>query len=126
MISGEPLPGHKGPQDEAIAGTTNQNGRLTIRATKVGAETALAQIVQLVERAQSSKPPVQQLADRVSAIFVPVVIAIAVLTAVAWLVWGNTHHWPSSRTWGTIAKAVCSVLIIACPCALGLAVPPTF
>ena len=125
MLSGEPLPVHKGPGDEVIGGTTNQNGRLIIKATKVGAETALAQIVQLVERAQSSKPPVQQLADKVSAIFVPAVLAIALVTGVAWLIWGNLHHWPSSQTWGMLAKAVCSVLIIACPCALGLAVPAT-
>ncbi|HEV8292727.1 MAG TPA: heavy metal translocating P-type ATPase, partial [Tepidisphaeraceae bacterium] len=110
---------------ETIAGTTNQNGRLTIKATKVGAETALAQIVQLVESAQSSKPPVQQLADKVSAIFVPVVLAIALFTGVAWFIWGNLHHWAPSATWGKIALSVCSVLIIACPCALGLAVPAT-
>jgi Cu+-exporting ATPase len=125
MLSGEPLPAHKTSGDEAIAGTTNQNGRLTIKATKVGAETALAQIVQLVESAQSSKPPVQQLADKISAIFVPTVLLIAFATGVAWFIWGHLHHWPASATWGRIALSVCSVLIIACPCALGLAVPAT-
>src|SRR5205814_9627177 len=98
MISGEPLPVHKASGDEIIAGTTNQNGRLTFQATKVGAETALAQIVQLVESAQSSKPPVQQLADKVSAIFVPAVLAIALFTAIGWLIWRNLHQWRSSPT----------------------------
>jgi Cu+-exporting ATPase len=125
MISGEPLPVHKSPADEVIAGTTNQNGRLIVKATKVGAETALAQIVQLVERAQSSKPPVQQLADKVSAVFVPAVLGVALFTGIAWFVWGQIHHWPSGQTWAMVAKTVCSVLIIACPCALGLAVPAT-
>ncbi|HEV8607595.1 MAG TPA: heavy metal translocating P-type ATPase [Tepidisphaeraceae bacterium] len=125
MLSGEPLPVHKGQGDEVIAGTANQNGRLVVRATKVGAETALAQIVQLVERAQSSKPPVQQLADKVSAVFVPAVLGVALLTGTAWFVWGQIHHWPAGQTWAAIAKTVCSVLIIACPCALGLAVPAT-
>jgi Cu+-exporting ATPase len=101
--------------DEVIAGTLNQTGRLTIKAMKVGSETALAQIVRLVETAQNSKPPVQRLADRISAVFVPVVLGIALLTGVGWFAAGGT--------WGQVAKAVCSVLIIACPCALGLAVP---
>jgi Cu+-exporting ATPase len=125
MISGEALPVTKSPGDEVIGGTANQNGRLIIRATQVGAETALAQIVRLVESAQSSKPPVQQLADRISAVFVPAVLLIALATGIGWYLWAAAHSWPSSTTWATIAKAVCSVLIIACPCALGLAVPAT-
>lgn len=123
MISGEPLPVLRRKNDEVIGGTVNHNGRLIVRATKVGSETALAQIVRLVERAQSSKPPVQKLADRISAVFVPAVLAVALLTGVGWYLWGAAHNHSSAQTWGAIAKAVCSVLIIACPCALGLAVP---
>jgi Cu+-exporting ATPase len=125
MLSGEPIPVHKSADHEVIAGTANQNGRLIIRATKVGSETALAQIVQLVEHAQSSKPPVQQLADKISAIFVPVVLAIAFLTGLGWFIWAQTHNWTTAQTWAQVAKTVCTVLIIACPCALGLAVPAT-
>jgi Cu+-exporting ATPase len=123
MISGEPLPVTRDVGDTVLGGTLNVDGRLIVRVTKVGSETALAQIVQLVERAQSSKPPVQRLADRISAIFVPAVLGIALLTGIGWLAYGAAHDWEAARTWGMIAKAVCSVLIIACPCALGLAVP---
>src|SRR5688572_21854973 len=123
MITGEPLPVARGPGDAVIGGTLNQDGRLTVRVTKLGSESALGQIVRLVEGAQSSKPPVQRLADRISAVFVPTVLGIALLTGVGWYVWGATHDWPAGQTWGAIALAVCSVLIIACPCALGLAVP---
>src|SRR5204863_1440882 len=80
-------------------------------------------IVKLVEQAQSSKPPVQRLADKIAAVFVPVVLGIALMTGIGWYAWGTSHDWEAARTWGTIARAVCSVLIIACPCALGLAVP---
>jgi Cu+-exporting ATPase len=125
MITGEPLPVLRQAGDEVIAGTLNQTGRLICRATKVGAETALAQIVQLVETAQNSKPPVQKLADRISAIFVPAVLGIALLTAVGWYAYAHAHGWAAGRTWAAIAQSVCSVLIIACPCALGLAVPAT-
>ena len=123
MISGEPLPARRAEGDSVIGGTVNVDGALKVRVTKVGSETALAQIINLVEHAQSSKPPVQKLADRVSAIFVPVVLGIALVTGIAWYAWGAAHDWDSARTWGKIALAVCSVLIIACPCALGLAVP---
>ncbi len=125
MISGEPLPVDKSAGDSVIGGTGNRNGRLVIRATRVGAETALAQIVKLVETAQSSKPPVQRLADRVSAVFVPSVLGVALLTGIIWFTWGAAHHWSTAKTWARIAQTVCSVLIIACPCALGLAVPAT-
>jgi Cu+-exporting ATPase len=123
MLTGEPLPAARTIGDTVIGGTINQNGRLIVRATKVGRDTALAQIVALVETAQSSKPPVQQLADRIAAIFVPVVLGIALATGIGWGLWGRFHHWPAAHTYGTIARAVCSVLIIACPCALGLALP---
>ncbi|MCC6425002.1 MAG: copper-translocating P-type ATPase [Phycisphaerales bacterium] len=123
MISGEPLPVVRSAGDEVIGGTINQDGRLVVRVMKVGSESALAQIVALVEKAQSSKPPVQRLADRIAAVFVPVVLGIALATAIGWHVWGAAHGWEAATTWGMMAKAVCSVLIIACPCALGLALP---
>jgi Cu+-exporting ATPase len=123
MLTGEPLPVARGSGDTVIGGTINHNGALVVRATKVGADTALAQIVQLVETAQSAKPPVQQLADRIAAVFVPVVLGIACVTGIGWWLWGHGHGWSDAVMWGAIAKAVCSVLIIACPCALGLALP---
>jgi len=123
MLTGEPIPVTRTVGDSVIGGTINQDGRLIVRVTKTGSQTALAQIVQLVESAQSSKPPVQRLADRIAAVFVPVVLGIALITGIGWYVWGSTHGWPAAATWGMIAKAVCSVLIIACPCALGLAIP---
>lgn len=123
MLTGEPLPVTRGPGDKVIGGTINRDGRLTVRVTQVGSETALAQIVRLVEHAQASKPPVQQLADRISAIFVPAVLLIALVTAVGWYVYGTLKGHESAVLWADLAKAVCSVLIIACPCALGLAVP---
>jgi Cu+-exporting ATPase len=125
MLTGESLPVAKIPGDTVIGGTANHNGRLILRAAKVGAETALAQIVQLVETAQSSKPPVQRLADKIAAVFVPAVLLIALFTGLAWYAWSAMHGWSSAATWAMIAKSVCSVLIIACPCALGLAVPAT-
>jgi Cu+-exporting ATPase len=123
MITGEPLPVVRSAGDNVIGGTINRDGRLTVRVTQVGSQTALAQIVKLVEHAQSSKPPIQHLADRVSAVFVPAVLGIALITAVGWYAWGTMHGHPAGIVWGNIAKATCSVLIIACPCALGLAVP---
>jgi Cu+-exporting ATPase len=123
MITGEPLPVTRSAGDKVIAGTLNVDGRLIIRATAVGADTALSQIVQLVENAQDSRPPVQQLADRISGVFVPAVLVIALLTGIGWFAWGEAHHWRSAVTWAQIAKATCSVLLVACPCALGLAVP---
>ena len=123
MISGEPLPVLRQPGNEVIGGTLNVDGRLVVEVRTVGSESALAQIVRLVENAQSSKPPVQKLADRIAAVFVPTVLGIALLTGIGWYAWGAAHDWDAARTWGAIAKAVCSVLIIACPCALGLAIP---
>ncbi|MFP5321708.1 MAG: heavy metal translocating P-type ATPase [Acidimicrobiia bacterium] len=115
MLTGEPVPVDKGPGDEVIGATVNTDGRLVVEATRVGAETALAQIVRLVEEAQGSSAPVQRLADRVSAIFVPIVLGIALLTVAGWLVTG--HGVDEAFT------AAVAVLIIACPCALGLATP---
>ncbi|RME74018.1 MAG: copper-translocating P-type ATPase, partial [Chloroflexi bacterium] len=115
LLTGESLPVDKKVGDEVIGATLNKQGLLKIEATHVGSETALAQIVRLVEEAQGSKAPIQALADRVSAVFVPAVIAIAVLTFIVWLAGGAgfTH---------ALVRLV-AVLVIACPCALGLATP---
>ena len=123
LLTGEPLPVLRMPGDAVIGGTVNTDGRLVVRVTQTGAATALAQIVKLVEKAQSSKPPVQKLADSIAAVFVPTVLGIALATAIGWYAWGHAHNWGAARTCATAAKAVCSVLIIACPCALGLAIP---
>lgn len=123
MISGEAMPVVRRAGDEILGGTQNTDGRLVVRVTKTGSQTALAQIIRLVETAQNAKPPIQKLADRIAAVFVPSVLLIALITAVGWYAWGYTHHWHALRTWGLLANAVCSVLIIACPCALGLALP---
>ncbi|HSK06081.1 MAG TPA: heavy metal translocating P-type ATPase, partial [Acidimicrobiia bacterium] len=115
MLTGESLPVDKGVGDPVYGATVNQEGRLELRATAVGADTALAGIVKMVEQAQGSKAPIQRLADRVSAVFVPVVIVIAVATTLGWLLFGNGV--------AAAVQAGVAVLIIACPCALGLATP---
>ena len=115
MLTGEPVPVEVGPGSEVAGATVNASGRLVVRATKVGADTALAQIARLVEDAQTGKAPVQRLADRISGVFVPVVIALAVGTLGFWLGAGE------SATFAFTAAV--AVLIIACPCALGLATP---
>ncbi|NLE21187.1 MAG: copper-translocating P-type ATPase [Actinobacteria bacterium] len=117
MLTGEPIPVAKHPGDEVIGATLNTTGSFTFRATKVGSETALAQIVRLVEQAQGSKPPIARLADVIAAWFVPAVIGIATLTLVVWLVWG-----PEPALNYALLNFV-AVLVIACPCALGLATP---
>ena len=115
LLTGEPVPVEVGPGAELAGATINSSGRLVVRATRVGADTALAQIARLVEQAQAGKAAVQRLADRVSAIFVPVVIVIALATLGGWLVFGATAS--------TAFTAAVAVLIIACPCAMGLATP---
>ncbi|HSC51186.1 MAG TPA: heavy metal translocating P-type ATPase [Gaiellaceae bacterium] len=115
MLTGESLPVEVAPGSEVAGATVNSYGRLIVRATKVGADTALAQIARLVDDAQSGKAPVQRLADRVSAVFVPVVIALSLATLAGWLLTG--HSVAASFT------AAVAVMIIACPCALGLATP---
>ena len=117
LLTGESVPVEVGPDDAVTGATVNAGGRLVIRATRVGADTALAQIARLVEDAQTGKAQVQRLADRVSAIFVPVVIALAVATLGFWLVAASTDSTTAAFT------AAVAVLIIACPCALGLATP---
>lgn len=123
MLTGESVPVTRQPGDAVFGGTLNQDGALTVRVTRVGSETALAQIVKLVETAQNSKPAVQKLADRIAEIFVPVVLLIAAITFAGWFIHGKVSELPPAQMWANIARAVCSVLIIACPCALGLAVP---
>ncbi len=123
MLTGESLPVEKGPGAAVIGGTLNKLGLLRFEATKVGRETALAQIIKLVEDAQGSKAPIQKLADRVSAIFVPVVIGIATLTFLAWMF---LIPLPANAEIGLFTRALINmvaVLVIACPCALGLATP---
>jgi Cu+-exporting ATPase len=115
MLTGEPVPVDVATGDTVFGATLNTSGRLVVVATQVGDDTALAQIARLVEAAQGSKAPVQRLADRISAVFVPVVLAIAVVTFLAWLLLGN----PADEAF----TAAVAVLIIACPCALGLATP---
>ncbi len=117
MITGESMPVEKGPGDAVTGGTINKNGSLVIEARRVGADTVLAQIVEMVAGARRSRAPIQGLADRVSAVFVPTVVAIAMSAFVVWLIWG-----PDPALVFAVAAAV-SVLIIACPCALGLATP---
>jgi len=120
MLTGEPMPVAKKAGDEVIGGTLNTTGSVTFRATRVGKETALAQIVQLVEDAQATKAPIQKLADRVAGIFVPIVIALAIAAFVAWFDLGPD---PQPRALVFALVAFVTVLIIACPCALGLATP---
>ena len=117
MITGEPVPVEKTAGDEVTGGTINKNGSLVIEAARVGADTTLARIVEMVAGAKRSRAPIQGLADRVSAVFVPTVVAVAVAAFAVWLVWG-----PDPALAFAMAAAV-SVLIIACPCALGLATP---
>lgn len=115
MLTGEPVPVEVGPGDAVVGATVNAGGRLVVRATRVGADTQLAQMAKLVEDAQSGKAAVQRLADRVSAVFVPIVIALSLATLAGWLLTG--HSATAAFT------AAVAVLIIACPCALGLATP---
>jgi Cu+-exporting ATPase len=117
MVTGEPIPAPKKPGDRVTGATINGKGTLIIRAERVGSDTLLARIVHMVAQAQRTRAPVQRLADRVAAYFVEIVIAIAVLTAIVWGVWG-----PEPRMAYALANAV-AVLIIACPCAVGLATP---
>jgi Cu+-exporting ATPase len=117
MLTGEPTPVRKAAGDQVIGATLNRNGALRLRVERVGADTVLARIIRLVQHAQGSKAPIQRLADRIAAVFVPVVIAIAGVTFVVWLLLG-----PDPAYLHALVSAV-TVLIIACPCAMGLAVP---
>jgi Cu+-exporting ATPase len=117
MITGEPIPVLKSEGAQVIGGTLNQNGAFTFQATAVGEGTVLAQIIKLVETAQGSKPAIQNLADRVVAVFTPIVLGIALLTAGVWLLFGGEN----ALTFALVNTV--AVLIIACPCAMGLATP---
>ena len=117
MLTGESLPVEKGPGAAVVGGSVNRTGTFAFRATRVGRETVLAQIIKLVEEAQGSKAPIQRLADRVAAVFVPVVLVIAGITFSVWWAWG-----PEPAFFYAVANAV-GVLVIACPCAMGLATP---
>ncbi len=117
MLTGESLPVEKGAGAAVVGGSVNRTGTFTFRATRVGRETVLAQIIKLVEEAQGSKAPIQRLADRVAAVFVPVVLVIAGITFAVWWAWG-----PEPAFFYAVANAV-GVLVIACPCAMGLATP---
>jgi Cu+-exporting ATPase len=116
MLTGESLPVDKKPGDEVVGGAINKQGLLRFKATRVGAQTALAQIIRLVEEAQGSKAPIQRLADRIAAVFVPAVIVAALVTFLVWLVIGGVGFTESMLY-------MVAVLVIACPCALGLATP---
>jgi Cu+-exporting ATPase len=117
MLTGEPIPGDKGLGSEVIGGTMNGYGTFLFRATRVGRDTALAQIVELVRRAQGSKAPIQQLADRIASVFVPIVLAIGAFTFAVWFVLG-----PEPRLTHALVAFI-TVVVVACPCAMGLATP---
>ncbi|RMG33613.1 MAG: copper-translocating P-type ATPase, partial [Gammaproteobacteria bacterium] len=117
MLTGEPMPVEKGPGDEVFGGTLNTQGSFLMRATRIGRDTALAHIIELVRQAQASKPPIGRLVDKVAAVFVPVVVAVAVVTFIVWYLYAPEPHLAYAVVTGM------TVLVIACPCALGLATP---
>lgn len=122
MVTGEPMPAKKEAGDSVVAGTINTTGSFTFKATKVGAETLLAQIIHMVEEAQGSKAPIQALADKISAVFVPVVLALSFVTLGAWLLIGTQYlGFSQALSFGLVSFV--GILVIACPCALGLATP---
>src|SRR5690606_31547377 len=117
MISGEPMAIEKKEGDKIYAGTLNQKGSFQFKATKVGSDTLLAHIIKMVQDAQGSKAPVQKLVDKIAGIFVPIVVLISILTLIVWIILGGENGF----TQGLLAMV--TVLVIACPCALGLATP---
>lgn len=122
MVTGEPMPVQKKVGDSVVSGTINTSGSFTFKATKVGSETLLAQIIKMVEEAQGSRAPIQALADKISAIFVPIVLVIAFLTLGAWLIVGSQYlGFSQALSFGLVSFV--GILVIACPCALGLATP---
>ncbi len=123
MLTGESLPVAKAEDDTVIGGSINKTGSFRFRATAVGKQTALAQIVKLVQDAQASRAPIQDLADRVSAIFVPTVIGLALAVGLIWFVWGAPTYYPEDSRLGVSLIFMATVLLISCPCALGLATP---
>ncbi|MBI5457842.1 cadmium-translocating P-type ATPase [Candidatus Kaiserbacteria bacterium] len=122
MITGEPMPVKKEAGDSVVAGTMNTSGAFTFKATKVGSETMLAHIVKMVEEAQGSRAPIQALADKISGVFVPIVLVIAFVALATWLIIGSQYlGFPQALSFGLVSFV--GVLVIACPCALGLATP---
>lgn len=122
MVTGEPMPVKKESGDSVVAGTINTSGVFTFKATKVGSETLLAQIIKMVEEAQGSKAPIQALADKISSVFVPIVLVVAVLALDAWLLIGTQYlGFSQALSYGLVSFV--GILVIACPCALGLATP---
>lgn len=122
MVTGEPMPAQKKIGDSVVSGTINTSGSFTFQATKVGSETLLAQIIKMVEDAQGSKAPIQALADKISSVFVPIVLVIAFLTLGTWLVVGSQYlGFSQALSFGLVSFV--GILVIACPCALGLATP---
>lgn len=122
MVTGEPMPVQKKSGDNVVSGTLNTNGSFTFTATKVGADTLLAHIIRMVEEAQGSKAPIQALADKISSVFVPIVLVIAFVTLGAWLVVGSQYlGFSQALSFGLVSFV--GILVIACPCALGLATP---
>lgn len=117
MITGESIPVDKTVGDQVIGATINKNGFLKIKATRVGKETALSQIIKVVEEAQGSKAPIQRMADKISSIFVPIVVGVAIVTFLVWYLWIDPGHFAAAL------ENLIAVLVIACPCALGLATP---
>jgi Cu+-exporting ATPase len=122
MVTGEPMPAQKKVGDSVVSGTLNTSGSFTFKATKVGSETLLAQIIKMVEDAQGSKAPIQALADKISSVFVPIVLVISFLSLGAWLIFGTGPlGFSQALSYGLVSFV--GVLVIACPCALGLATP---
>jgi Cu2+-exporting ATPase/Cu+-exporting ATPase len=122
MITGEPMPVEKHASDTVVAGTINTTGSFTFKATKVGSETLLAHIITMVQEAQGSRAPIQALADKISAVFVPIVIVLAFLTLGVWLIVGTNYlGFAQALSYGLVSFV--GILVIACPCALGLATP---
>lgn len=122
MVSGEPMPVQKKTDDKVVAGTINTNGSFAFKATKVGSETLLAQIIRMVEDAQGSKAPIQALADKISSVFVPIVLVFALVTLGTWLLVGTSSlGFSQALSFGLVCLV--GILVIACPCALGLATP---
>ncbi|MBP9709213.1 MAG: cadmium-translocating P-type ATPase [Oligoflexales bacterium] len=122
MVTGEPMPAQKKVGDSVVSGTINTSGSFTFRATKVGSETLLAQIIKMVEEAQGSKAPIQALADKISSVFVPIVLVFAILTLGTWLLIGSQYlGFSQALSFGLVSFV--GILVIACPCALGLATP---
>lgn len=122
MVTGEPMPAEKKIGDSVVSGTINTSGAVTFKATKIGSETLLAQIIRMVEDAQGSKAPIQALADKISSVFVPIVLVIAFLALGTWLIVGSESlGFPQALSFGLVSFV--GILVIACPCALGLATP---